>query len=113
MGTTTGQTDDYGPSVGNGCPSGGLGSGRDVAYRLSPTVTTGYRVTVRPLNTSYDPMLYVQASCGVNQCVTGTILNGPGQQESVTFSVPAGETVYIIVDGENVSHGPFELTVQP
>jgi hypothetical protein len=112
VGTTTGQTDDYGPSAGNGCASGGLASGRDVAYLLNPAAETAYTVTVRPLNTTFDPMLYVQAACGANQCVTGTVLNGPGQQESVTFTVPAGQSVYVIVDGENVSNGPFELTVE-
>jgi|GEM_PF-3702574 hypothetical protein len=104
-------TDDYGPSAGNGCSSGGLASGRDVAYALSPATTTTYTATVTPLNTTYDPMLYAQLTCGANACLTGTILNGPGQPESITFTVQAGTTAYLIIDGENVTKGPFTLTV--
>jgi hypothetical protein len=111
LGTTEGMTDDYGPSAGNGCPSGGTASGRDVAYLLSPSVTTTYTVTVRPLTPSFDPMLYVQATCGANACIAGTVLNGAGQQESLTFTVQGGQTVYVIVDGEVVTRGPFEITI--
>ncbi len=116
-GTFTGTTDatsiadDYGPSAGNGCSSGGSASGRDVAYALHPTVTTTYTVTVTPLNGTFDPMLYVQTTCGANACLAGTVLNGPGQAESVTFTVQAGVTAYVIVDGELVSKGPFTLLV--
>jgi hypothetical protein len=42
-----------------------------------------------------------------------TILNGPGQPESLNVTVPGGTTAYIIVDGENVTRGPFTLTVTP
>ena len=37
-GSTTSATDDYGPT-GSGCPSGGMASGSDVAYSLSPSST--------------------------------------------------------------------------
>lgn len=113
-GTTDGAgiADDYGPSAGSGCPSGGNASGRDVAYRLSPSVTTNYSVTVTPSNSTFDPMLYVQETCGAAACVTGTVLNGPGQPESLSFTVQAGATVFLIVDGELVTKGPFSLTVQ-
>ena len=110
-GTTDTATDDYGPS-GTGCPAGGSASGRDVAYRLSPSVTTNYTVTVTPMSSSFDPMLYVQQTCGGTGCVTGTVLNGAGQPESLTFTVQGGATVYLVVDGELVSKGPFTLVVQ-
>ncbi len=113
-GTTdaTGIVDDYGPSVGT-CPAGGNASGRDVVYALSPATTTSYTVTVRPLNSTFDPLLYAQLACGTNTCLAGTTLNGPGQPESITFSAPGGQTVYVIVDGELVSKGPFEISIQP
>lgn len=112
MGTTAAPAvDDYGPAAGQGCPAGGLGSGRDVAFAVSPTLTTNYSVTVTPQNGTYDPMVYVQLTCGDVMCLGGTILNGPGEAETVTFSVPGGLTVYIIVDGENASSGPFSMTV--
>lgn len=116
-GTFTGTTDDaaisddYGPSAGNGCASGGLASGRDVAYALSPASTTTYTVVVTPNNGTFDPMLYVQSTCGANACIDGTVLNGPGQPESLTFMVTGGTTAFVIVDGENVSKGPFTITI--
>ena len=108
---TSGVVDDYGPSAGT-CPAGGSASGRDVAYALSPATTTSYTVTVTPLNATFDPLLYAQLACGTNTCLAGTTLNGPGQPESITFSVPGGQTAYVIVDGELVSKGPFEILIQ-
>lgn len=118
LGSTFLATDDYSVS-GMGCPSGGAASGRDVAYLLAPSVTRTYRVRVTPLERPlgdggvirFDPMLYVQPVCGVGQCVAGTILNGVGEPEEVTFTVNAGQTVYVVVDGELASRGDFELAV--
>lgn len=103
--------DDYGNGLTTGCPSGGSGSGKDVAYVVSPTVTTRYTVTVTPQNSSYDPMLYVQSTCGPGACLEGTVFNGPGQAETVSFTVMGGNAAFIIVDGEANSRGPFELTI--
>jgi len=118
LGSTFLATDDYSVS-GMGCPSGGAASGRDVAYLIAPSVTRAYRVRVTPLERPlgdggvirFDPMLYVQPVCGVGQCVAGTILNGVGEPEEVTFTVNAGQTVYVVVDGELASRGDFELAV--
>ena len=105
-------TDTYGP-MGAGCPSGGAASGRDVAYVVRPTLATGYRVRVVPSASTptYDPMLYAVRTCGAAGCVAGTVLNGPGSAEEITFAVVADETVYIVVDGELASSGDFDLTV--
>ncbi len=111
LGTTASMQDDYGFGLGAGCPAGGTASGRDVAYRLSPTSTTQYRVTVRPLRAQFDPMLYVQGTCGAESCLAGTVRTGPGAPESLSFGVPGGQTVYLIVDGELTSSGPYELEV--
>ena len=118
LGSTFLATDDYSVS-GMGCPSGGAASGRDVAYLLAPSVTRAYRVRVTPLERPlgdggvirFDPMLYVQPVCGAGQCVAGTIFNGVGEPEEVTFTVNAGQTVYVVVDGELASRGDFELDV--
>lgn len=90
-----------------------------MAYLLAPSVTRTYRVRVVPLErplgdggvVRFDPMLYVQASCGVGACLAGTILNGVGQPEDVTFTVAAGQTVYVVVDGELASRGDFEIEI--
>lgn len=118
LGSTFMATDDY-SVAGSGCPSGGAGSGRDVAYLVSPTVTRTYRVVVTPLDhvlpdggvVRFDPMLYVQVACGSGACLAGTILNGVGQPEDVSFTVMAGQTAYIVVDGELASRGDFQLDV--
>ncbi len=118
LGSTFLATDDYSVS-GMGCPSGGAASGRDVAYLLAPSVTRAYRVRVTPLERPlgdggvirFDPMLYVQPVCGAGVCVAGTIFNGVGEPEEVTFTVNAGQTVYVVVDGELASRGDFEFDV--
>ncbi len=104
--------DDYGFGLTTGCPSGGSGSGRDVAYLLHPLNTTQYTVTVTPLRVQFDPMIYVQATCGAGACIAGTVFNGPGQPETLTFVVNGGTTAYVIVDGELVTRGPFEISIQ-
>ena len=118
LGSTFMATDDY-SVAGSGCPSGGTASGRDVAYLVAPAVTRTYRVVVTPLDrvlpdggvVRFDPMLYVQVACGAGACLAGTILNGVGQPEDVTFTVMAGQTAYIVVDGELASRGDFQLDV--
>lgn len=114
LGTTVGAQDYYGIGLQTnaGCPSGGAASGSDVTYLLNPLVTTQYAVTVTPLNQQYAPLLYVQASaCGAGGCLAGTTLNGAGQPESVSFTVPGGTSAYIIVDGELGTSGSFEISI--
>lgn len=118
LGSTFMATDDYSVS-GMGCPGGGAASGRDVAYLLAPPATRTYRVKVTPLDRvlpdggviRFDPMLYVQPACGAGTCTAGTIFNGVGDPEEVTFTLQGGQSVYIVVDGELASRGDFELEV--
>lgn len=117
-GSTFTATDDYSVS-GAGCPSGGVASGRDVAYRLAPAMSRTYRVRVTPIDrvladggvVRFDPMLYVQAACGAGACLAGTVLNGPGDAEEVSFTLAGGQSAFIVVDGELASRGDFELEV--
>lgn len=117
-GSTFSATDDYSISGAN-CPTGGAASGRDVAYAFTPPTTRTYRVVVTPIDrvlpdgglVRFNPMLYVQSMCGVPGCIAGTRLNGTGMPESLTFQVAANQTVYLVIDGENVSRGDFELEV--
>jgi hypothetical protein len=60
---------------------------------------------------SFDPMLYAVSTCGGTGCLAGTVLNGPGQAEEITFSVDAGQTAWVVVDGELASRGAFDLQV--
>lgn len=114
LGTTVGAQDYYGLGLQTnaGCPTGGPASGSDVTYLLNPIATTQYSVTVTPLNQQFDPLLYVQAAaCGAGGCLAGTTLNGAGEPESVTFTVPGGTSAYIIVDGELGTSGSFEISI--
>lgn len=109
--TTTTAADDYSVS-GSGCPGGGLGSGNDVVYSVQPSSTTRYRVTVVPEG-NFDPMLYAVSACDFsNGCLAGTVLSGPGFAESIEVDAPGGVLTYIIVDGELLSNGGFELSVE-
>lgn len=118
LGSTFTATDDYSVS-GSGCPSGGAASGRDVAYLLAPPVTRTFRVRVTPLDRAladggvirFDPMLYIQSSCGSGACLAGTVLNGTGEPEEVSFALQGGQSAFIVVDGELSSRGDFELEV--
>ncbi|RAL22399.1 hypothetical protein DL240_11155 [Lujinxingia litoralis] len=92
------------------CPSGRL-SGPEMIYRVSPAADTAYRVHVEPLDVSFDPMIYVRTDCSTQVCEAGTVFNGPGQSETLSFEVPGGETRYIIVDGELLSEGAYRLEV--
>lgn len=109
--STTDATDDYdSPVSADNCPSGSV-SGKDEVYAVSPTDTTTYEVTVTPAGATFDPFLYVRADCAAEACIDGTVFNGPGQPETLTFDAPGGQTSYIIVDGELGSEGDYSLTV--
>lgn len=108
--TTVGATDNYEASFsGDNCPNARF-SGPDRAYVVQPATQTTYTVQVLP-EAGFDPSLYVKLECAQEACVTGTVLNGAGVQESVTFDAPAGVPTFIIVDGEQFSEGMFDLNV--
>lgn len=109
--STVGANDDYDSGLGEpGCPSGSA-SGNDRVYVATPATTTEYKVTVEP-DASFDPFIYVRASCSDQACMAGTVFNGPGQPETVTFELQANETGHIIVDGELGDSGDYTLTVE-
>lgn len=109
--STVGATDKLSPPSGNGCPAGGLNSGPDIIYVVSPPSDTLYEITVTPGNGSFDPMLYAMTSCDFDTgCSAGTILNGPGSSEQITFTA-GSQDVYVVVDGESNSSGPFTMEV--
>ncbi len=109
--TTTDANDNYSASATDeNCPSGRF-SGKDKVYVLSPATTTTYEVTVTPVD-DFDPFIYTRDDCSQPACIDGTVLNGPGDPESLTFDVQGGETVFVIVDGELGSEGDYSLSVQ-
>lgn len=109
--TTVGATDDYEARARDeGCPNNAA-SGRDRVYIFNSPVAGNFRVTVIP-EASFDPALYVRLDCANPVCVTGTILNGEGVQESVTFDATANTDYYLIVDGELADSGAYSISVQ-
>ncbi|TXD37205.1 hypothetical protein FRC98_10755 [Lujinxingia vulgaris] len=95
---------------GDGCPSGRI-SGPELIYVVSPSEPTSYRVRVEPNEVSFDPMIYVRSGCETSVCLAGTVLNGPGSPETLSFEAPGGVPSYIFVDGEWLSEGSFRLEV--
>lgn len=95
---------------GEGCPSGRI-SGPERFYVVQPEVATNYRVRVEPADVSFDPMIYVRSSCETSVCLDGTVFNGPGDPETLSFEAPAGVASYIIVDGQLLSEGGYRLEV--
>ena len=108
-GMTIGETDDYDPPEGDGCPFARF-SGPDRVYAFVASEGAGdYRVTVTPVS-EWDPFLYVLDACDATDCVDGTRLNGPGEADSVTLTLEADQVVYVVVDTEVASDpGAFML----
>jgi hypothetical protein len=102
-----GARDDY-DADGAGCPFARTAGDR--VYVVQPVAGTSYRVTVQPAG-SFDPALYVMSDCAQQTCVAGTVFNGPGQPEVVTFRAEAGQRRFIVVDGELYDVGNYSLTV--
>ncbi|MEW6435138.1 MAG: hypothetical protein AB1730_26860 [Myxococcota bacterium] len=72
----------------------------------APDVTAGGVFAAQSTETATDD--YAPSGAG---CLAGTVLNGPGEPESISLGLGAGETVYRIVDGELASRGAFDLEV--
>ncbi len=109
--TTVGATDDYDArGRDDGCPNNAA-SGRDRVYVFKTAAAGNFRVVVVP-EATFDPALYVRLDCAMAVCVTGTILNGEGVQESVTFDAAANTDYFVIVDGELGDSGAYSISVQ-
>ncbi len=109
--STTDATDDYSASLSaDNCPNGSI-SGKDEVWAVSPTTTTTYQVRVTPADATFDPFIYVRSDCSASACIDGTVLNGPGQAEQLTFDAPGGQTSYIIVDGELGTEGDYSISI--
>ena len=112
-GETTDASADYGYGSGE-CPpeAGGWGMGAlDEAFVLTSAAGGEYTAT---LDADYDSNLYVVSDCADvgGTCVVGDEDIGTG--EEVTFSLAAGQTVFIIVDGfsnTSAQSGNYTLTV--
>ena len=115
-GDTTGGGDDYQFSGGN-CNGGGTSYpltsiGEDQVYKITTDKTCTLEVTLDPTG-SDDLALYVlNPNCNdpVTNCVIVNDAGGAGITEQVEFEAQTTEDYYIIVDGYNNHHGPYELT---
>ena len=109
-GSTVGATDAYSArAVNDNCPNNPA-SGRDRAYVFRAAAAGSVRVTVTP-EATYDPAIYVRLDCDAAACLDGTVLNGTGTLESVTFQVTANTDYFIIVDGELGDNGTYDITL--
>lgn len=109
--TTVGATDDYAARARDeGCPNN-VASGPDRVYVFNTATAGDFRITVVP-EATFNPALYVRLDCASPVCVTGTVLNGTGVQESDDISAAADTDYFIIVDGEVGDSGAYSISVQ-
>lgn len=109
--STVGAGDDYSARASDtNCPNNFV-SGGDLVYVFSSAVPGDFRVTVTP-DTNFDPSIYVRTDCAASACVTGTVLNGAGVAESLTFTVAANTDYFVIVDGEIADEGVFSILLE-
>lgn len=100
---------DYQPEGGSSCP--GKGS-NDATYKIDVPAGQLLRVTATP-SAALDVTLGLSetaAECGVT-CVAGTDngANGVAEQLSWKNATAATATVYLVVDGNSVTTGTFDL----
>ncbi len=107
--SNAGAQNDYN-ATGDNCPYDS--SEGDRVYLLHAATETDYQVTVTPVGSSFDPMIYVMTDCSSQDCLAGTVFNGPGEAETIDFTVAAGQSVYLVVDGETWTEGNFSLLVE-
>jgi len=92
--TLQGAGNDIDPS--GGCTQGG---GNDVVYSFTPSATDTYTIGATPL-TGADLSLYVVTNCAnpAGTCVAGSNSGGFDHGESLTPTLNAGTTYFIVVD---------------
>jgi hypothetical protein len=93
--TLSGAGNDIDPGPGS-CAQGG---GPDVVYSFTPSVTDTYTIGVTPLKAT-NLSLYVVTNCAspTATCVAGANVNGIDRGESLTPTLSAGTTYFIVVD---------------
>lgn len=118
-GDTTGAKDDYSisssPNYSAACRQYFF-SGRDLTYQYTASATGTATATVTPQGLFDPALLLLQPVCGAASCVRFADSGGPGVAESLTFSVTAGQTYFLVVDSwdgtQPNTFGAFTLTVQ-
>ncbi len=112
---TVGDTGSGTPQVSVGCAEAsakGAGSS-DLVYSFAPPAEGEYVIT---LNADHDSLLYVTTDCSGDEesCVATDDVLGGGKTETLTLTLSADTTYYIVVDGwadfMDVS-GAFTLSV--
>jgi len=85
-------------------------SGRDEVYAFTPTVTATYTVTMTP---TYDSVLYIVTDCEsiATSCLVGADDSTSSGPETVTTTLEAGTTYFIIADAYGSGNGTYTLNV--
>lgn len=94
--STVGAANDIDPGPG-GCASG---LGPEVVYSFTPSATDTYVAGVTPIAPGFDVSLYIITSCAnpAGSCVAGANARSLAQGESVSVTLNAGTTYFIVVD---------------
>lgn len=76
--------------------------GRERVYALDVTGGNDYQIDVTPLDSGFDPAIYLLAdgSCAAQPLTCRDISNlaGPGGVETILWVAPGSETLYLVVD---------------
>ena len=106
-----GNTNGLGAELVSSCVANG---DSDIVYAITPTVSGTLRATVYPAS-AWNAQLYVRTACDTTPDVACANANPQGRQETVTLSVTAGTTYYVVVDGDTSGTapgtGPFRLSL--
>ncbi len=108
-GTTATMSDNY-DLLGDTCGCCGHVNSRDVIYSFSPPFTGSFTISL--CGSSYDTYMWVntggacpgntQVACNDDAC---------GLQSSLTLTLLAGTTYYIVIDGYNNQSGAYVLNI--
>jgi len=109
--STVGAANDIDPGPG-GCVSG---LGPEVVYSFTPSATDTYVAAVTPVLPGFDVSLYVITNCAnpAGSCVAGTNARGFAQGESLSVTLNAGTTYFIVIDSPlQGGQGPYHFSLR-
>ena len=105
--SAAGDTSGHGDELAGPC--GGAG-GEDLVYQLDSSSGQDVMVTLLPLSSTSQPVLYLRQSCGTNSAGVCSVAGSRAGSNTVLLSRASAGTWSAVVDGEPGGAGPFELS---
>lgn len=111
--TTQLSTNDF-ASMATACGSATRYNGRDLVYSFTAAASGTVTANIIPAS-NFDPVIAVMVGgCGSTYCTAAADVGASGGPETLSFSVTAGQTYYLVVDGYGTSsnQGFFRLELR-